>query len=126
MGAPINFQTQAWKDPGSNPGRLKNFPRQLIPHSMAEPPRPSQVVDVLTDADALIRLAMTPPPAQRQKRHFSVHTPSSSHSSTSLAEPLQGPEELLISTLAAIEGDEMSYDVFQFVIEMVRGPLGAL
>lgn len=90
---------------------------------MAEPPRPSQVIDVPTDADALIRLAMTPPPAQRQKRHYSVHTPSSAHSSTSvLSEPIQSPEELLISTLAAIEGDEMSYDVFQFVIEMVRVP----
>ena len=88
---------------------------------MAEPQRQPSVNDVPTDADGLIRLAMTPPPAQRKNRHYSVHTPNSSHSSTSVpAEPILSPEEQLINTLAAIEGDEMSYDVFQFVIEMVR------
>lgn len=92
---------------------------------MAEPPRPPLVIDTPSDGDALIRLAMTPPPAQRKNRHFSMHTPAgSSHSSTSLpSEPILSPEEQLINTLAAIEGDEMSYDVFQFVIEMVRSPL---
>ena len=84
---------------------------------MAEVPRPSSSADQGYDMDGLIRLSMSPPPAHRPKRSVSG---ISVGSSSTASEALPSAEELLTQTLLAIEGDEVSYDVFQFAIEMVR------
>ena len=82
---------------------------------MAEAPKPSLQVDHGVDGDGLLRLAHSPAPATRPKR------PTSLSMSLSASESVPTAEELLTQTLLDIEGDEVSYDVFQLVIEMVRG-----
>jgi WD40 repeat protein len=84
---------------------------------MAEVPRPSSSADQGYDMDGLIRLSMSPPPAHRPKRSVSG---ISVGSSSTASEALPSAEELLTQTLLAIEGDEVSYDVFQFAIEMLE------
>lgn len=82
---------------------------------MAELPKPPLQIDHSVDADGLVRLAHSPAPATRQKR------PASLSMSLSASDSVPTAEELLTQTLLDIEGDEVSYDVFQLVIEMVCG-----
>jgi hypothetical protein len=98
----------------------ETFPSLSFDLAMAESPKLSRDADPGLDADGLIRLSMTPPPTHRQKRAVPGISPHSSIGPTALtSDAIPTAEELLTNTLLAIEGDEISYDVFQFVIEMV-------
>lgn len=89
---------------------------------MAEAPKALSADTAASDQEALIRISLTPT-QPRQKRMTSTIAPfvSSGGSGTPLPfEAVPTPEDLLIQTLLAIENEEITFDVFQFVIEMVR------
>lgn len=83
---------------------------------MGDSPKPITSSDG-SDTEALIRVAVTPGPGIRPKRSSIVNSASQSGSGL---DAVPTAEDLLVETLLAIEGDDISYDVFQFVLEMVR------
>lgn len=92
---------------------LEKVVLQSFSFVMAEVPKPSTPIDHVVDGDGLVRLAHSPTSTTRPKR------PTSLPHSLSVSEAVPTAEELLTQTLLDIEGDEVSYDVFQLVIEMV-------
>lgn len=83
---------------------------------MGDSPKPFAASDG-GDLDALTRFTVTPSSYSRQKRGSLLN---SAPTSSSGLDAVPSAEEQLVETLLAIEGDDISYDVFQFVLEMVR------
>lgn len=104
---------------------LFDLPKRSFCPAMAESTRTSVSSDQGHDGVTVKRAVMTPPASNRGKRVLSLLSPFQSLSSPSAFQDASPTaEELLINTLLAIEGDDLSFDVFQFVIEIVRCEIG--